>query len=210
MMPSCGKRRNPKVSAFRILPQIRQRGEGSFNRIGQSRVINHRVGVAGEVRQREGEFLRDGLADIDRITGQWLKGGFVSVECNLLLFLWVRAIEQREAVGNCTTNRFEGDRAALVELCLKYRFQQDDLPTLPPELNVGDEAVECKKVETFGEFFPLLRRGLDSLPERCGPQPHERNKAGELRCNGAHRDLADKRSTVPRRRFGGAPNKIRP
>src|SRR5216684_6925464 len=119
--PSCDG--GAKISALRILPKAGQRGEGSFRRLGCGQIVDRRVGEARELRQRERQFLGHRLADIYRIAGQRLKGRFISAERNLLLFVWGWTENERKAVRNRTSNRFQRDSAALLKLGLERRFQ---------------------------------------------------------------------------------------
>src|SRR5712671_5663578 len=197
-----------KISAHCTLPKAGQRGEGSFRRLGRGKIVDRRVGEARELRQRERQFLGHRLADIYRIAGQRLKGRFVSAERNLLLFVWGWAENERKVVGNRTSNRLQRDGAALLKFRLERRFQTDDLAALPAKLHFGDEMVESQQIETSRELFPLLQRGFDSLPERLGTQPHQRNTTGEFGRDVAHRDPPKEKEIACG--SGGASNKIRP
>jgi len=121
--------------------------------------------MAGEYGQCQGEFLRHGLPDINRIPIKWFKRWLISVERDLRLTLRCGPVNQREALGNRPPNRLEGHRAALLELRLEISFQTDDLGALTPELHLGDEPVEGNQVEAPQKLSPFLGSRFNPLPE---------------------------------------------
>jgi hypothetical protein len=58
----------------------------------------------------------------------------------------------------------------LFEFRLEAGFQNDDLGTSPLKLHLGDEAVECDKIEALRKSLPFLCRRFDSLSEGLGTQ----------------------------------------
>src|SRR5277367_601196 len=145
-----------RISTFPILPHARQHCERPDQRFRHHRLIDPRLGIARKARERQGEFLRDRLTDIDRIAIKGLECWFVAGERDFLSLLRSRAVNQRETIGNRAANRFERNRAALLELRRKFGFQKDHLEALPPEFYFGHEAVKGYEVEPPGEPFPFL------------------------------------------------------
>ena len=69
----------------------------------------------------------------------------------------------------------------MLEFGLERCFEHDRFAALALQLDIGDEPVERQKIKASGELFPLLRGGLDSLPERLRSEPRERDEPGKFR-----------------------------
>src|SRR4051794_2479351 len=157
----------------------RSRGGGfRFGRRGERRIVDRYVGAARKGRQREREFLRDRLADIDRIPVERPERDILADQAGGVL-LGVRwAVEQLESLVEDPGNRIERHDAALLEHRLKIRAQQDH-PFAPgnhpgDQFDIGLEPVQRYQLEAPGQRHAFLLAGVDAVAVRVGADPGQR------------------------------------